>query len=82
MNQFGISKESALNFLPPYEWYNNTISIWIKSLSLQLINFTHGTLSHADYTTPNMPNYKSSELIYQSIVDFERESTEGLNGFI
>lgn len=28
-------------------------------------------------TTPNMPNYKSSELIYQSIVDFERESTEG-----
>ncbi len=82
MNRFGISKENALYFLPPYEWYNDTISSWTKSLGLQLINYTPGTLSHADYTTPDMPDYKSSEVIYKSIVDFERESTEGLNGFI
>ncbi len=82
MKQFGISKMNALYFLPPYEWYNDTISIWTKSLGFQLINLSHGTLSHADYTTPEMPNYISSELIYQSIVDFERESTIGLNGFI
>ena len=29
-----------------------------------------------------MPNYISSELIYQSIIDFEIENTIGLNGFI
>lgn len=82
MEQFGISKKKAHYFLPPYEWYNDTISIWTKSLVLQLINFTCGTLSHADYTTPDMPNYISSELIYQSIIDFETKSTIGLNGFI
>ena len=82
MRQFGISKKNAHYFLPPYEWYNDTISIWTKSLGLQLINFTHGTLSHADYTTPKMPNFMSSEFIYQSILDFERKSTIGLNGFI
>ncbi len=82
MKQFGILKKKAHYFLPPYEWYNDTISIWTKSLGLQLINFTHGTLSHADYTIPDMPNYISSERIYQSIIDFEIESTIGLNGFI
>ncbi|MEA1897755.1 MAG: polysaccharide deacetylase family protein [Bacteroidota bacterium] len=82
MKQFGILKKNSLYFLPPYEWYNDTISLWTISLGLQLINFTHGTLSHADYTTPDMPSYISSELIYQSIIDFETESTIGLNGFI
>lgn len=82
MKLFGISKKDALYFLPPYEWYNDTISNWTKSLNLLLINFTHGTLSHTDYTTPNMPNYRNSELIYQSIIDFDSESAGGLNGFI
>ena len=82
MSSFGISKKSAPYFLPPYEWYNDTISSWTKSLNLQLINYTNGTLSHADYTTPEMPNYKSSEFIYQNIVNFEKKSSTGLNGFI
>lgn len=82
MNRFDISKEKVPYFLPPYEWYNDTISSWTKSLGLQLINYTPGTMSHADYTTPDMPDYKSSKVIYRSIVDLERESTEGLNGFI
>ena len=80
--KFGISKKEALYFLPPYEWYNDTISNWIKSMDLQLINFTPGTLSNADYTTPDMPNYRGSEVIYQSIIDFESENENGLNGFI
>ena len=82
MRMFGISKKNALFFLPSYEWYNDTISNWTKSLGLQLINYTPGTLSHADYTTPDMPNYKSSEFIYKSILEFESGSMEGLNGFI
>jgi peptidoglycan/xylan/chitin deacetylase (PgdA/CDA1 family) len=68
--------------LPPYEWYNDSISAWTKSLGFQLINYTPGTLSHADYTTPEMPNYRNSEVIYRSIINFERESARGLNGFI
>lgn len=68
--------------MPPYEWYNDTISSWANSLSVQLVNFTPGTLSNADYTTPDMKNYRSSKLIYKSIIDFEKRSPAGLNGFI
>ncbi len=82
MKKFGISKTEAHYFLPPYEWYNDSISVWTKSIGFQLINYTPGTLSHTDYTTPEMPNYRNSEVIYQSIINFERESARGLNGFI
>ena len=78
----GVSKNAAPFFLPPYEWYNDSIASWTKELGLQLINYTPGTLSHTDYTTPSDKNYRSSEVIYQSIVDFEQRNPSGLNGFI
>jgi peptidoglycan/xylan/chitin deacetylase (PgdA/CDA1 family) len=43
---------------------------------------TYGTLSHADYTGPGSEGYHSSSDIYQSILDFELSSPQGLNGFI
>ena len=67
-------------FLPPYEWYNDSISVWTKDLGFQLINFTPGTKSTADYTTPDMKNYRGSDDIYNSIVQYEQ--SRGLNGFI
>jgi peptidoglycan/xylan/chitin deacetylase (PgdA/CDA1 family) len=82
MERFGISKPEAKYFMPPYEWYNDSISKWTREAGLQLINFTPGTWSNADYTTPEMNNYKSSEAIFQSIMDFEKSSSCGLNGFI
>ena len=82
MEQFGIAREQALYFLPPYEWYNDSISAWTRAGGLQLINFTPGTRSNADYTTPGMPSYISSEDIYRSIVDYESKDPSGLNGFI
>jgi peptidoglycan/xylan/chitin deacetylase (PgdA/CDA1 family) len=82
MAGFGISKTQASYFLPPYEWYNDTIAAWTKELNLQLINFTPGSLSHADYTTPGEKNYRNSATIYQSVIDFEKRSTNGLNGAI
>ncbi|MBI5858936.1 MAG: glycoside hydrolase family 9 protein [Sphingobacteriales bacterium] len=69
-------------FLPPYEWYNDSISTWAKEMSLQLISYTPGTLSHADYTTDKDKNYRSSETIYQSIITYEQTKPAGLNGFI
>lgn len=80
MARFGIKKSDAKFFLPPYEWYNETISLWTEEAGLKLINFTSGTLSNADYTTAEMKNYKNSEVIYNSIIDYERKNT--LNGFI
>jgi peptidoglycan/xylan/chitin deacetylase (PgdA/CDA1 family) len=82
MLRFGIGKEQAPYFLPPYEWYNKTIADWTAQNGLQLINMTHGTLSHADYTTPNMPNYRSSSEIFKNILNYETTNPNGLNGFI
>ncbi len=80
MLALGISKKEAHFYLPPYEWYNDTIATWTKELGLQLINFTPGTLSHADYTTPDAKNYRSSDVIFNSITEYEKR--RGLNGFI
>jgi peptidoglycan/xylan/chitin deacetylase (PgdA/CDA1 family) len=82
MSAFGVAREDAPYFLPPYEWYNDTISAWTSSMELQLVNYTPGTLSHADYTVPDEPGYRSSETIFHSIMAYERAQARGLNGFI
>lgn len=83
MASFGINKEAASYFLPPYEWYNQTIANWTKAQGLQLINFTPGTRSNADYTYPEMgKSYRSSDEIYRSITTFNETKPSGLNGFI
>jgi endoglucanase len=80
-NHRSLVKSHAF-FLPPYEWYNDSISAWAKGFGMQLINYTPGTLSHADYTTSKDKNYRSSETIYNSIINYERTKPAGLNGFI
>lgn len=83
MAQFGIQMEEATFFMPPYEWYNQQISDWTAELGLTLINFTPGTRSNADYTTPDMgKRYVDSKRIFESILQYEQQSSAGLNGFI
>ena len=82
MERFGFKKSNTQYFLPPYEWYNDKITEWTKEMGLQLINFTSGTRSNADYTTPDEKNYRSSEEIYQSIINCESSNLAGLNGFM
>ena len=82
MQPFGIQRSDAQYFLPPYEWYNRTITDWTKSFGLKLINFTPGTRSNADYTTTDDKNYVASEAIMDSIKSYEGKDPAGLNGFI
>ncbi|MBP7556881.1 MAG: glycoside hydrolase family 9 protein [Chitinophagaceae bacterium] len=82
MSELGIDRQSASLFLPPYEWYNDSIAAWTHEQGLQLINYTPGTRSHADYTWPGLTGYRSNEEIYQSIVQYENSRPAGLNGFI
>jgi endoglucanase len=82
MRAFGVSKRTAPFFLPPFEWFNQQISDWTSFAGLQLVNFTSGTGSNADYTTPSMKNYASSEAIFRRIKDYEAKEANGLNGFI
>lgn len=83
METFGISRQEAPFFMPPYEWYNRKISKWTTELGLYLVNFSTGTRSNADYTTPDMgAKYIDSGRIYESILRYETTSSCGLNGFI
>lgn len=83
MATFGIDKKEAYFFMPPYEWYNQQISDWTAEMKLVLINYSPGTRSNADYTTPDMGDrYIGSEEIYESILSYESVSSNGLNGFI
>ncbi len=83
MQMFGIGLEDAPYFLPPYEWYNRTIAAWAAEMRITLVNFTPGTGSNADYTTPDMGSrYVSSDSIFFRILNYERTSTSGLNGFL
>ncbi|MCL6260223.1 polysaccharide deacetylase family protein [Aquiflexum sp. TKW24L] len=82
MKRFGIEQENTKYFLPPYEWYNENISEWTRKLGFQLINFTPGPRTSADYTDPEMENYISSEDIMQSIWQCEFKDPNGLNGLI
>jgi len=80
--KFGYYHSPARYFLPPFEWYNDSIAGWCKQSGIKLINYTPGTLSHADYTTPADKNYRNSETIYNSIIQYEKTHLSGLNGFI
>ncbi len=83
MERNGIKKKNAKYFLPPYEWYNDTIVKWTKEMNLELVNFTPGTYSNADYTVPSMgKRYLSSDTIYKRILRYEQKDEDGLNGFI
>lgn len=83
LDEWNIDKEQASYFLPPYEWYNDSIAAWTKEMGLRLVNFSPGTRSNADYTYPAMGNkYVSSDAIFKSILQYEGTSKNGLNGFI
>lgn len=82
MKTFGIDESSAPYFLPPFEWYNETIADWSKELNLRLINFTPGTKSNADYQTPSEKKYLSSGQILDQIKNYEAQDANGLKGFL
>lgn len=82
MERFGVRRETGHLFIPPYEWYNRDIAAWAREMDLRLFNFTPGTSSNADYTTPSMPEYLDARTIYDRILAYEAKDPHGLNGFI
>ncbi|WP_245751158.1 glycoside hydrolase family 9 protein [Parafilimonas terrae] len=69
-------------FIPPYEWWNDTIAAWSKELDLKLFCFTPGIRTNADYTYPEMPSYKSSDWIMQSLKEQQQKNDNAFNGAI
>jgi endoglucanase len=80
LRPFGRTPENVRWFLPPYEWYNTEIVEWSVEMGLEVVNFTSGIGTNADYTTPGMPNYRTTEEIITRL--WEYEEVHGLNGKI
>lgn len=80
----GAKRESIVWWIPPYEWYNQDISDWSLAMGMRLFNFTPGTLSHTDYTESDAKNYRDSDTIYKSVLEYESSHAGdgGLNGFL
>ncbi len=80
LEKFGITKEQSLWFLPPYEYYNDITVRITEKLGYRVINYTPGTATPADYTTPAMANYQSSQQLIDKLYAFEHAQT--LNGAV
>ncbi|MBN1901052.1 polysaccharide deacetylase family protein [Candidatus Sumerlaeota bacterium] len=80
--KYGVDPKKNRYWIPPYEWYNEDISRWSEELGLILINFSPGSYSNADYTGEADKNFRSSDFIYQKILEKEASDPNGLNGFL
>jgi peptidoglycan/xylan/chitin deacetylase (PgdA/CDA1 family) len=78
----GVMVPNTKYFIAPYEWYNSAIASWTANLGIKLINFTPGTGTNADYTTPDMANYRSSDVLLENLKKYEASEKSGLNGAI
>lgn len=80
LQDMGIQYKDKI-FLPAYEWHNRDIVNWSADLGYQLINYTPGIRTAADYTYPEMGGrYLSSKGIMDNLLD--KEEATGLNGYI
>jgi peptidoglycan/xylan/chitin deacetylase (PgdA/CDA1 family) len=79
--QHGIERKKASVFMPPYEWYNDTIAKWSSEAGLKLVNISSGTGTNQDWTVPvdGAPYYPSDSLIAK-LKAYENE--KGMNGYI
>lgn len=81
MEKFGITKDDAPYYMPPYEWYNVEISKWTSQIGFTLFNFSGGTSSNQDWTYPELGRaYISSDTIFNRVIRYEDD--HGMNGFI
>lgn len=81
MAKFGINKEDAKYYLPPYEWHNGQVCKWSEGIGIQVVNITPGTGINQDWTVPvEGSKYYSSDELLNKLYKYENEN--GLNGFI
>lgn len=74
----GINPAGVRWFMPSFEHYNTETVRVSAAMGLEVVAPTPGILTRADYTTPDMASYRSSEALTGQLMDVEAK--EGLNG--
>lgn len=83
MKAAGLPIQTPHYFIPPFEWWNDSITAWSKEKGLTLFNFTPGIRTNADYTYPEMgAAYKSSQWIVDWLKGLATIKPNGLNGAV
>ncbi|MDD2793378.1 MAG: glycoside hydrolase family 9 protein [Sediminibacterium sp.] len=81
MEALGIQTERMRYFIPPYEWWNDSIASWTNWRGMELASFTPGTYTNADYTWPDMGKaYRTSNDLMNQVHTLLSE--DKLNGSI
>lgn len=81
LQKAGIESKKAKVFLPPFEWYNDSIADWTNKAGIKLVNISKGTITNQDWTFPDKNNpYYSSDSLMKNFVSYEKK--KGLNGYI
>ena len=75
------SGQSVL-FIPPYEWFNQDQVRWARDLGVTLFNFSPGSGSNRDYLPESDKRFVSSRAILAGILSYEKQSPDGLKGYI
>lgn len=81
LERFGVRRPGVRYWVPPYEWWNREVAGWSRESGLQIVGFSAGTRSNADYTTESDPRFVPSRTILESILR-QLDAPDGLNGFI
>ena len=82
LEAMGLARSRMRYFLPAFEHFGPQVAAQFLGDGVTLINYTPGTMSNADATSEADTNFVSSQAIFDSIVNREREDPQGLNGFI
>ena len=81
IKSLGLPVHRPQLFVPPYEWWNDSIAAWSREQQLGVISFTPGIRTAADYTWPEMgAAYKSSEWILQWLKENIETNPQKWNG--
>lgn len=78
--RFGVVRDSARLVLPSFEWCNAAQADAMRAAGLVPVNIIPGVETYRDYTTPDMPDYRTSEYMLRQLFDYERRC--GLNGAV
>jgi endoglucanase len=82
MESLGIDTRKQTVFIPPYEWWNDSVASWTNWRGMDLFSFTPGTYTNADYTWPEMgKSYQSGDTIIARL-ERKEKMPGGLTGNI
>ena len=80
LERFGLKKEQYCWMIPPYESCNVESRERMEALGYKLLNPSEGPIFDLDWTTPDMPSYKTIDQMLARL--WELEESEGLSGII